>query len=90
MVDYLGPVAEVWIQYVFGSAMIGGLVIMFFLALWGIKRNWSLDMYVIVFIPIIMLMTSSAFGNVFGSGVLTIFLVGMGLIIGLALIKMTR
>lgn len=90
MPDYIGEVAGHWIQYVFGSALIGGIVIMFFIALWGLKRNWSLDMYIVVCIPIIFLMTTNAFGNVFEPGIIAIVLVLAGIIIALGLIKLSR
>ena len=90
MPDYIGIVVQHWVEYIFGSVLIGGIVLLFFLALWGLKRNWSLDMYIIVFVPIIAVMTLSSVGNVFGDMLFTGIVIILGLIIGIGFIKIVR
>jgi len=83
MVDYISPIVNQWIWYVFGTPLIAGIVILFFLSIWGAKRNWSIGMYVVTFIPMVFLLSIS----VLPQGLEPILLITMGLIIGLAMLK---
>lgn len=91
MVDYITPIVQHWTQFVWGDMLIGGIILMFFIALWGIKRNWGFDMYVIIFLPILTILLSTSAGTIFGTGsIFALVLIGLAIVIGLGLFRLLR
>ena len=90
MTDIISTTVIYWVQYVFGSYLVAGIFVMLILALFGMRRNWSLDMYIVIFIPIIALLTTSQMGAVFGSTLFTGIVILAGIIIAIGFYRLLR
>lgn len=87
MVDYITPIVGYWINYVFGDVLLASIVFVMFFVIWGIKRRWSLDMFAIVLLPIISIMTYSIgiFQNIY-----LLLIIPAGVIIAIALLRLLK
>lgn len=56
-VDIIGTTAWYWSNYIFGSPLIAGIVVLFFLILWGVRMGWSIDVFIVLLVPMIFLLT---------------------------------
>ena len=86
--DLVTPVVDAWMNYVFGDAAMAGIIILFFLILWGLKQGWSGEVFIVLLIPMIFLLAVPAAGMEGLTVVFTILLVLGGVIIGLAIWKL--
>jgi len=84
----ISTVVEYWIQYVFGSVLYSGIILMMALMFMGLKRGWSLDIYMIIFTPLAFLMANSM--QIIPSDTTTLFVIGLGLIFGFILIRLVN
>lgn len=72
-----------WINYIFGSQLIAGVIILGFFMLWGVRQGWSLEGYIVVLTPLIAI--TSAFLLPDYMFALTLF--ALGFLIGFGLLK---
>ena len=87
--SYADHIVCTWNQYIFGSEIIGVFVLMIFLLIWGIRHNWSFDVYVAIFVPLffVMALPSAGIGLTSAFG---LALIALGFIIGLGLLALMR
>jgi hypothetical protein len=88
-VDLIAPFVNAWSNYVFGSPIIAGLVFMFFIMLWGMRRGWSLEIFIALFIPLLAILAMPSIGIVPVS-ILGIIIIGLGVLIALGLISLIK
>ena len=73
-------------QYVFGSVAYASLALLFVVILVGIRKQWSLDSFIIVLTPLISVMSSQFLPY----DISPLWLIGVGLLIGFGLIALLR
>jgi hypothetical protein len=83
-VDIIGTTAQYWMDYVFGSPLIAGIIILFFITLWGLRMGWSFETFIVLYIPLIFLLTLSSVGIAI-SPIWGFIVIGIGCAIGLYL-----
>ena len=73
-VDIIGTTAQYWLDYVFGSnVIIAGIVVLFFLILWGVRMGWGFETMLVIFIQLIFLIALPATSGGWDIGFSTIF-----------------
>ena len=88
-VDLISPIVNAWSNYVFGSPIIAGLVFMFFIMLWGMRRGWSLETFIALFIPLLAILTMPAIG-IEPVSIIGIIIIGLGILIALGIISLIK
>lgn len=88
-IDLVTPIVTNWTTYVFGSAQLSVIVFMAFFLMIGLKRNWPLDLYIVVFPPLILLLSVSQLA-LLPPTLWVITLIGLGIIVGVGLLRLTR
>ena len=83
MSDLITLVVDNWVNYVFGSAIIAGLVILAAFLFYAVKNNWSIDATLVVGIPLVSILAAMLLPK----WVFVIALIAIGTIIGLAFLK---
>lgn len=90
-VDIIATTAQYWMNYVFGSnVLIAGVIVMFFIMLWGMKQGWNMETFVVLFVPLIFLIALPPDFGGWGIGFSMLWgliVIGAGLIIGYAIIN---
>ena len=87
-VDLVTPVVDAWMNYVFGDVAIAGIMLLFFLILWGLRQGWSGEVFIVLLIPMIFLLAVPASGITGLTTVYAILIILSGIIIGLAVVKL--
>lgn len=77
-----------WIEYVFGSVLYSGIFLMLAILFLGMRRGWSLDVYAVLFVPLMFIMANSL--NIFPQDISLAFGLGIAVLIGLAAISLIR
>ena len=76
-----------YVTYVFGNEIFAALGFLFILALIGIRYNYGLESFIIVFSPTILILLDTVF---ISTGIPQIMLIGIGLLIGFGLLAIIR
>lgn len=87
--DIVGPIADAWVNYVFGSMEITVIVVMIFVIGLGISRNWPLDLFIVTIPPLVLLMSLRTIA-LLPPAVWVLVLLGFGLIVGVGMLRLIR
>lgn len=87
--DIIGPIADAWVNYVFGSIEITAVVILLFVVGVGLVRRWPLDVFIVTLPPIILLMTVRTI-TLLPPAVWMVFLIGIGVLVGIGLLRLSK
>jgi len=69
-------------NYVFGSWIYGGLVILAIFAYIGLRNNWPKEVYLVFGLPLMFVMTELE-TKFFSQNIFLVFLLGAGIVLGL-------
>lgn len=90
MTDFITPVVDAWVNNVFGTPFLAGIIFMFFIILWGVKRGWTLDMFTVILVPFVFIMALPAVGAVLPPILWVVIIIIMSIVVGLGLVRVIR
>jgi hypothetical protein len=77
-----------FINTIFGNVILTGLFVLLFFVVFGVVLRLSLDAIVVIILPLLWLLSEYNMLGSFGSAIKPLLLIGSGIIIGLALIRL--
>jgi len=85
MTGLASTVAQYWVEYVFGSSTYAGIFLITAIILLGLKKGWSLDIYLVLLVPLAFLM----FGNMplISRDIIKVFFIGVSALVAIMLIR---
>lgn len=87
--DFIGPIANAWVNYVFGSMELTVLVVMVFIFALGLSKNWPLDLYIVTIPPLILIMSLRTIA-LLPPAIWVLVLLGFGIIVGVGMLRLIR
>lgn len=83
MSDLFTIITENWTNFVFGSPLITGMIILGTFILFGVKHDWDSDAFIITIIPLLAILSGFLLPDFF----FVLALISMGVVLGMALTK---
>lgn len=77
-----------YITYVFGDPVLAALGFLAIITMIGIRYNWSLESFVMIYTPVIVGVLG--FGVFGASGITVMWLMGLGLVIGMGMLYLLK
>lgn len=81
--DLISTVVTLWINNIFGTPLIAGIVVFGFFTLFGLRQGWNMGNYIVVLVPLIAITSAFLLPEYF----FALVLIFLGILIGLALVR---